>query len=158
MIPDMSVHTIRLPVGMREEMRADLFLIVWDDEAGTVEGDHPLVPRIRRVLDAEKPVTVGTIGGTWDLRDPGRDPVEMLTLLRDLYWPAVDEPLRSTLPPVFDGLDVPAPEPGEMPPGTPLDVDEAACRRAGRVDESRERPRLHPAEGHRRRVVRAGQD
>ena len=122
----MAVHTIRLPVGMREEMRGELFSIIWDDRLGTVDGDHPLVPEIRRVLYGSKPVTVGTIGGTWDLEDPGRDPVEMLTLLRNLYWPAVVGPLRSTLPSVFDGLSVPAPEPGEHPPDTPMDVDEAA--------------------------------
>ena len=122
----MSVHTIRLPVGMREEMRDELFSIIWDDEAGKVDGDHPLVPEIRRVLETAKPVTVGTVGGTWDLDDPGRDPVEMLTLLRNLYWPAVVGPLRSTLPPVFDGLAVPTPEPGEHPPNMPMDVGEAA--------------------------------
>lgn len=114
MIPDMAVHTIMLPVAIGDEFSDALRSIVWDDEAGTVEGDHGLVPAIRGILARDRPVTVGTPGGTWDLRDPGRDPVEMLTILGSLFWPSLDDPLRSTLPPVFNGIEVAPPEPGEI--------------------------------------------
>ena len=105
----MAVHTITIPDRMYgREPRT----IVWDDEAGTVSGDHSKVADFRRVFAAEKPVTVGAGAGTWDLSDPAHDPVEFLIVLWIAYWPALDEPLRSTLPPVFDGLEVPAVDPG----------------------------------------------
>ena len=105
----MAIHTITLPDWMRgDELRS----ILWDDEAGTVDGDHSLVPDFRRVFDAPKPVTVGDPGGTWDLHDPAHDVVEFLTHLGVVFWPALDEPLRSTLPPVFDGVEIPWADPG----------------------------------------------
>ena len=106
----MAVHTIMLPDRMRG---LDLRSIVWDDEAGTVEGDHDDVPWLRSVLAGDKPVTVGDPGGTWDLRDPAHDPAEMLVLLYQVYWPALDKPLRATLPTVFDGVELPPAEKGE---------------------------------------------
>ena len=104
----MALHTIAMPDIMRGE---ELRTIVWDDEAGTVRGQHSEIPWLRQVIGAEKPVTVGHPGRTWDLRDPAHDPAELLVLLRQAYWPILDEPLRSTLPPVFDGVDIP---PGDM--------------------------------------------
>ena len=61
---------------------------------------------IQRVFDAPKPVTFGA-GVAWDLCDPAHDPAEFLVLLQDFYWPILDEPLRSTLPDVFNGIDLP---------------------------------------------------
>ena len=106
----MPVHTIVMPdiVRRRQPRR-----IVWDDEAGTVEGNHFAVHYLRRVIGAPKPVTVGGPGRLWDLRDPGHDPAEFLVLLGISYNPIGEEPLRSTLPPVFDGVEVPEGEPGE---------------------------------------------
>lgn len=107
----MAVHTLRIPDWLRgDELRS----IVWDDEAGTVEGDHSKVAEFRRVFAADKPVTIGDPGGTWDLDDPAHDPVQFLTLLGNVHWPALDEPLRSTLPAVFDGVEVLTPNPGEI--------------------------------------------
>ena len=106
----MATHNILIPDILRgEELRS----IVWDDVAGTVNGDHYRIPDIRRVFEAEKPVTVGDPGGTWDLHDPAHDPAEFLTLLSDLYWPVLTDPLRSALPAVFDGISVPNAVPGE---------------------------------------------
>ena len=127
----MAVHTIMLPESLRG---AELRSIVWDDSAGTVEGDHRDVPYIRRKLAAEKPVTVGDSHWTWDLRDPAHDPVDFLVLLYVMNPFVLDEPLRSALPPVFRGIEIPAPEPrstlyinGEQPPGVQeLDRREAA--------------------------------
>ena len=106
----MATHRITIPDRLRGgEPRT----IIWDDEAGTVAGTHYRVPEFRRVFDADKPVRIGNPGRTWDLHNPAHDPAEFLALLRQLYWPALDEPLRSTLPPVFDGV-MPLPgEPGE---------------------------------------------
>lgn len=88
--------------------------IVWDDEAGTVEGTHSEVADIQRVFGAQKPVTIGDAGGTWDLTDPAHDPAEFLTMLGDFYWPVLDDPLRSTLPAVFDGVEPLKADPGEI--------------------------------------------
>lgn len=107
----MASHTIRLPDWLRGgELRA----IVWDDEAGTVAGDHVEVSQLRQFLEAPKPVTVGDPGGIWDLSDPGHDPAEFLTLLSVVLPRVFNESLRSTLPSVFDGVAVPDPDPGEI--------------------------------------------
>lgn len=92
----------------------ELRSIVWDDETGTVEGDHFSVHWFRHVFDAPKPFTVGDEGGTWDLVDPAHDPAEFLVLIQEAYWPALDEPLRSTLPAVFDGVDLLQADPGKI--------------------------------------------
>ena len=105
----MAIHTIMLPDDAHGEVPRR---IVWDDEAGTVEGEHFAVHNLKRVLAAPKPVTVGT-GHIWHLHDPGHDPAEFYQLLCLAYWPIEKEPLRSTLPPVFDGVDPPEGEPGE---------------------------------------------
>ena len=107
----MAIHTITLPAGMRDDTPRT---VVWDDEAGTVEGDHYDVPWMRKVLADAKPVTVGTPGRVWDLRDPGHRPDEFLVLLYIAHWPVLSEPLRSTLPPVFDGVAGPPGEPAEV--------------------------------------------
>ena len=100
----MGLHTITLPDPMHgREART----ILWDDEAGTVSGNHSGIATLQRYISAPKPVTVGDPGGTWDLSDPGHDPTEMLIALYMIWWPALDEPLRSTLPAIFDGLGLP---------------------------------------------------
>ena len=106
----MATHRITMPDRMRgREPRT----IIWDDEAGTVTGDHSDIAHIRERFDAPKPVTIGGPWGMWDLVDPAHDPVEFLTLLADEYWPILNPPLRETLPAVFDGLVVPALRDGE---------------------------------------------
>ncbi len=98
----MAVHTIRIPDY------SELRVIVWDDEAGTVVGDHSGVEFLRQVFAAKKPVTVGDPGWMYDLVDPAHSPSEFLAALWAVYARVVDEPLRSTLPPVFDGVELPA--------------------------------------------------
>ena len=110
MIREMANHEISIPDRLRgRELRS----IVWDDEAGTVGGDHFSVAWLRAVFEAPKPITVGDAGRTWDLADPAHDPAEFLVLLHLVFWPALDEPLRSGLPSVFDGLNMPLGDPGE---------------------------------------------
>ena len=88
--------------------------IWWDDVAGTVGGLHSDVPELRRILEAPKPVTVGGPGGTWDLRDPGRNPAEFLVAVSvAVTWEVLAGELRDALPPVFDDVEIPASQPGE---------------------------------------------
>ena len=108
----MTVHRIMLPDWARDDATR---AVVWDDEAGTVEGDHIEVPWMQRVLaDPKRPVEVGTTGYYWDLHDPGRRPDEFLVLLYIAHWPILREPLRSTLPPVFDGVRMAPSEKAEV--------------------------------------------
>ena len=91
--------------------------IVWDDETGAVGGDHSQVGWINDIIAAPKPVTVGDPGRVWRLNDPGRDPAEFLVLIRHIHWPALSPPLRASLPPVFDGVEMARGEPAEDPFG-----------------------------------------
>ena len=120
-MPSMAVHRISIPDRMAGRELRD---IVWDDSAGTVSGDHSEVGWIAGLLAAPKPMRVGGVGLYWDLSDPGHDPSEFLALIHEAYWPALDEPLRSTLPPVFDGVD---PPPGEAGEEFPLADEEAVA-------------------------------
>ena len=99
----MARHIITIPDRM---FGRELRTIIWDDEAGTVEGDHFDIKNFQRVFDAPKPVTVGSQGNEWHLHDPAHNPAEFLTYLGVIFWPALREPLRSTLPPVFDGVEI----------------------------------------------------
>lgn len=108
----MAVHSIMLPHARWED---DLYSIVWDDEGGTVEGEHPEIYQIRRIFDAPKPVTVGTPGSTWDLRDPAHDPAEFHVLLGFAVLgslPGAPE-IRAGCPPALRDVEIPDPDPGE---------------------------------------------
>ena len=45
------------------------------------------------------------------LDDPGHGPADLLRLLVRAFWPILDAPLRSTLPPVFDSVKLSPTEP-----------------------------------------------
>ena len=113
----MTVHTIMLP-DFNKAGRPPRS-VIWDDEAGTVTGEHSRVPEMQEVLAATPPIKMGDVMGTFTLNDPGHDPADFLVLLGDAYWPVLDEPLRSTLPPVFDGVVMTS---MELPPH-PVDDD-----------------------------------
>ena len=111
----MAKHTIMLPDGM---VGRELRSIVWDDEAGTVEGDHPRIDRIRRKLAEPTPFEFGTESHYWRLEDPAHDPADFLLVLsRFVDWNVGYEPLRSTLPPVFDGVEATPGVAFPCPPG-----------------------------------------
>ena len=94
----MAVHTIMLPDWMRgREPRS----VVWDDEAGTVEGEHSGVPWMQRVFAMPTPVDFSIEGLEVFLADPAHDPADFWHLLIISFWPIADEPLRSTLPAVL---------------------------------------------------------
>ena len=101
----MTVHVIEQRDWYADAPRR----IVWDDEAGEVNGDHREVPAIRRLM--ERAVRDGgrlqDEEGHWQLRDPRRDPASFVVLLwRTLEaqsdQEAMPEPLRSADPrPMF---------------------------------------------------------
>ena len=119
----MAEHTILLPDAMRGRA---LRSIVWDDQAGTVEGEHYRVATIRDLIQqsAEGPVTVGDPGGTWDLRDPGHNPAEFLVLLEMSAPGGLNEAILASLPPIFDGVELPPADPGEELWGVDPDTGE----------------------------------
>ena len=103
----MTVHTIMLPDMMHYRGPRS---VIWDDEAGTVTGEHSWVPWMQEMLAATPPIEIEDGMRPVILRDPGHDPADFLRLLWAAYWPVMNEPLRSTLPPVFDGVEMtPAP-------------------------------------------------
>ena len=76
--------------------------------AGTVEGEHSDVPWMQQVLAAPTPYHgLSGEGRRLALEDPAHDPRDFLWLLDVAYWPALDEPLRSTvLPPALRDVEL----------------------------------------------------
>ena len=91
--------------------------IVWDDEAGTVDGDHSDVPELRRILVGPLPHVVPSFFGTLTLHDPARSAADFVALLGYWHgWESYDHP------PLPASLRDAVPTPWEMfpppPPGT----------------------------------------
>ena len=104
----MAVHTITLPV--RHAPDDPPRNVVWDDVAGTVEGDHPQLPYFQRILAEPKPVDVGLPGWIATVRDPAHDPADMLVLI---FCATSRLPADLSLPPIFDGVELAEGEPDE---------------------------------------------
>lgn len=103
----MAGHTIEIADFMRG---GEPHRIVWNDETGTVEGDHSDILFIRSMIKSA-PIETGDGGRTWRLEDPGRNPAEFLVLLYLIDWRILhQENLRETLPAIFEGVELP---PGE---------------------------------------------
>lgn len=103
----MARHVIKMPNpwGERE--------LVWDDEAGTVEGDDYQVAHINRlVTEGGIPLDLSGDGQILILNDPLRDPRDFWRLLPYKMW---KEPLRSTLPAVLRDVE-PTPARAAEPP------------------------------------------
>ena len=99
----MARHAITLPDMLHgDEPRT----VIWDDVAGTVEGTHSNVSRIMQpFLARPTPVRFQFDNVEVILKAPGHDPADFLWLLWMGYQAIMREPLRSTLPPVFDGIE-----------------------------------------------------
>ena len=98
----MAKHTLMIPDMM---VGRELRSIVWDDEAGTVEGEHSQLYRLRMALAKPTPYVIHNIAASWTLAAPAHDPADFLAMLGQLIdWRVLEDPLRSTLPPVFDGV------------------------------------------------------
>ena len=105
-------HTIQYPSKVFD---AELRTIIWDDEAGTVEGDHPSVPTLKWICEENGGSTfVGHPWGIIDLPDIRHDPQQFLSALID---PDIEVDPRAVLPDILKGIEplVPAYEP--PPPG-----------------------------------------
>lgn len=68
-------HTIIAKDGVLKQAR-----IVWDDEAGTVEGDHSEAPRLAAAI-GDGPMPLDRDGSA-ELADPAHNPADFLTALR----------------------------------------------------------------------------
>ena len=110
----MTVHVIRMPDfetgGTPRE-------IVWDADAGTVDGDHSDLGYLRELIDeiiADGGV-YREVGGRWRLRDPWHDPADFLRalwlIIGDVSWDA------EGLPAALRGVEPTAFEASELPPG-----------------------------------------
>ncbi len=106
MIRNMATHRILIPDGMRSRKRR---LILWDDKAGTVEGDHFTIPYIRQIFERPMPTQVGD-NNYWTISDPAHHPGEFKILLRVLFWPSVEPPLVNMLPKVLRDAEMAAPD------------------------------------------------
>ena len=111
----MAKHTLMIPdIMVGRELRS----IVWDDEAGTVEGDHSRLDRIRELLAEPTPYVIRDVAAYWTLDAPAHNPADFLALLsRHIDWRILEDPLRSTLPPVFDGVEATPGVAFPCPPG-----------------------------------------
>ncbi len=104
----MAIHRINLPDMLYgREMRT----VIWDDVAGTVAGTHSDVPDMQRDLALPTPLDCSSEGRVLYLHDPAHDPADFLWLLGLTFNGILYEPLRSTLPPIFDGVDLSPMEP-----------------------------------------------
>lgn len=69
-------HEIKLPGLYDDELRT----VAWDDAAGTVEGDHEIVPDLQAEL-ASGVVVLAFPWGTLDAEDPRHDAADFLAVL-----------------------------------------------------------------------------
>ncbi len=69
--------------------------IIWDDEAGTVEGEHSLVPLIPSFFEAR---LIAVKGGVTKLDDPAHTPEEFLLILAVNHRAGDDLDPRAVLP------------------------------------------------------------
>ena len=103
----MTVHRIMLPEQIGSRKRR---LILWDDKAGSVAGDHSLIEYIQEIFDAPKPMDIGGGGPYWTIRDPAHNLTDFKIVLRVLFWPAVDKPLANSLPKALREAKIPPPD------------------------------------------------
>jgi len=103
------IHEIQYPDW---SAGGELRPIIWDDEAGTVEGDHSLVPFIPSVFEDR---VIARKFGVTQLEDPAHTPEEFLLILAvnhqggdDLDPRAVlPESLKDVTPRRLDAVDLP---------------------------------------------------
>lgn len=80
------IHEFHIPDGMHG---GELRSVVWDDDAGTVEGSHYGVAELRRSI-AAAPLTITFVAGALSLDNPARSAPDFLALLWSIcYSPTV---------------------------------------------------------------------
>ena len=97
----MTVHMLMMPDPKKGDSLAAMH---WDDEAGTIGGEHSDVPVIRQLFDAPTPYFFGSAAASWDLHDPAHSIEEMNIILRARYQNLVDN-FEDGLPPPFKNLE-----------------------------------------------------
>ena len=100
----MARHVIPLDMESAPEM-------IWDDEAGTVEGEHWYAAGVREELARGAPLNLSRDGRILILQDPAHDPRDFWYLIPYWCW---KEPLRSRMPAIL--RDVEPTEPRRAPP------------------------------------------
>ena len=74
--------SVRHAIKMQDVMRGrEVRTIVWDDEAGTVDGDHWDVQWLQSMLDRPAPVRLTDVAIHVTLRDPAHSTPDFLALL-----------------------------------------------------------------------------
>ena len=86
--------------------------LVWDDEAGTVEGDNWYAAGVRQTLALDTPVDASLEGRVLFLRDPAHDPRDFWHLLPYACW---KEPLRSRMPAILRDVEPTPAKPAPLP-------------------------------------------
>ncbi len=90
----------------------DALELVWDDEAGTVEGDNSFAEGIRWELAQPLPLNLSRDGRILFLRDPAHDPRDLWHLLPYACW---KEPLRSRMPAILRDVEPTPAKPAPLP-------------------------------------------
>lgn len=112
----MSVHTIRIPDwggGAGGELRD----LVWDDEAGTVDGDYSRVDSIRRFFGDPELWTEGGAEGVLQLEDPRHRPADFKGMIAAVYCAAPGRWARIVWPAALAGVAPTPLDPGATPEG-----------------------------------------
>ena len=113
-------HTIQYPEWnpSRDFDGAELYTIIWDDEAGTVEGNHPRVPLLQRICESDEPYVISRVWGAIDLDDVAHNPQHFLSALNDRFEDETAIPSTAVLPDILKGIEPLLPEFVPPPPGS----------------------------------------
>ena len=113
-------HTIQYPewTPSRDFDGAELYTIIWDDEAGTVEGDHPQVQVLRLICEGDGTAIIGRPWGAIELDDVAHNPQHFLSVLNDGFGDVAGIPSTAVLPDILKGIEPLLPEFVPPPPGS----------------------------------------
>ena len=107
-------HTIKYPDGrFGDELRT----IIWDDEAGTVEGDHNMVPVLKLICEGNGVACISQPWGALVVDDVPHNPQHFLSILNDPY-PRFEIDPRAVLPDSLKGIEPLVPPYEPPPPGS----------------------------------------
>ena len=76
-------HVIKYPNGPKWDEGAELRTIIWDDEAGTLEGDHRVVEAWKLVFEGDGQAVLSMPYGALLLEDVRHNPQDFISLLAD---------------------------------------------------------------------------
>ena len=108
-------HVIKFPDGPWWDEGTELRTIIWDDEAGTVEGDHSLAPVLQRICEDDGQDILHEPWGYLLLDDVRHNPQHFLSSLCDSYNHEI--PSRAILPDSLKDIEPLSPPYEPPPPG-----------------------------------------